>query len=253
MIYKGIDVSLYQGDIDWKRVKADGIAFAMIKASQGRTAGYDSPFTDPGFHKNRQGAGQAGLYWGCYHYLTCRNEDEARAEAEYFAALVRPYFPAMKLWAAVDVEDHATVGTMSPEEITRCVEIFCDTVRAAGLRPMVYANSYWLNTKFTAPARVPIWEANLSIGERPGRAKVWQYSFTGKVDGIEGDVDLNLGVDIIGDANGDGRVTAADAAAVLKYVAKWRGVQIDEGQADVNDDGHVTLSDVAAILKIIAG
>lgn len=250
--YKGIDVSLYQGDIDWKRVKADGIAFTMIKASQGRTAGYDSPFTDPGFHKNRQGAGQAGLYWGCYHYLTCRTPDEAKAEAEYFTRLIRPCSPAMKLWAAVDVEDHATVGTMTPEEITRCVKIFCDTVAAAGLRPMVYANSYWLNQKFTPPEGVPIWEANLSVGDRPSRAKIWQHSFTGKVDGIAGEVDLNVGVDIIGDANGDGRVNMADVTAVLRYIAGWRGVTIDEGQADVNDDGYVTLSDVAGILRIIA-
>lgn len=250
--YKGIDVSLFQGDIDWKKVRADGVEFAMIKASQGRTADYDAPFADPKFQQNRKGAGQAGLYWGCYHYLCARSEAEAKKEAEFFVNLVKPYIHEMKLWAAVDVEDDGFIGRLSRYEVTKIVRIFCDTVKAAGLRPMVYANSYWLNSKFDAPAGVSVWEANLSISKRPDRAKIWQHSFTGRVNGIAGDVDMNEGVDIIGDANGDGKVTTADVVLVMKKAAGWN-VTIDEGQADINDDGYVTTADAGMIMKRIAG
>ena len=251
--YKGIDVSLFQGDIDWKKVKADGVEFAMIKASQGKTADYGEPFTDPKFHQNRMGAGQAGLYWGTYHYLCAGSVIEARREAEYYVNLVKPYYNEMKLWAAVDVEDSGYMGNLTKAQVTEIVRTFCDIVKAAGLRPMVYANSYWLNSKFDSPAGIPIWEANLSITERPDRAKIWQRSFTGRVNGIAGDVDMNLGIDVIGDANGDGKVSTADASLALKKAAGWKNLKIDEGQADVNDDGYVTSADASAILKKIAG
>lgn len=251
--YKGIDTSLWNGSIDWAKVKADGVEFAIIKASQGRTADYDAPFTDPRFIENRRGAGQSGIYWGCYHYLCARNLAEARQEAEYFVNLVKPYKDELKLWAAVDVEDSGFMGHLSKAEVSEIVSEFCRIVKAAGLRPMVYANSWWLNSKFTAPEGVPVWEANLSISEIPDRAKVWQHSFTGNVDGISGDVDLNIGVDIMGDANGDGKVNVADATAMMQYIAGWKGVKVDEGQADINDDGYVTLADVSELLKRIAG
>ena len=64
---------------------------------------------------------------------------------------------------------------------------------------------------------------------------------------------MNVGIDIIGDANGDGAVTTADAIAVLKRAAGWRNIALDEGQADVNDDGYVTVADAVEILKIVAG
>ena len=251
--YKGIDLSLFQGDVDFKRVKADGVEFVMVKASQGRTAEYDAPFTDPKYHEYRRGAGQAGLYHGCYHYLCARNIVEAREEAEYFVNLVKPYIHEMKLWCAVDVEDEAFLGHLSKDELSRIVDTFCGIVKEAGLRPMVYANTWWLDNRFDSPKGIPVWEANLSIGSRPKRAKIWQYSFTGKVDGIAGDVDLNEGVDIIGDANGDGKVHLQDVAVTLKAAAKWKKTGIDEGQADVNDDGYVTAADAAAILKRTAG
>ena len=252
--YKGIDTSLYQGSIDWKRVKADGVEFAIIKASQGRTATYDQPFTDPRFHESAKGAGAAGLYWGAYHYLCARNLTEAKAEAEYFVNLLLPYKHQMKLWAAVDVEDPA-IAALSQSELTKIVAEFCRIVKEAGLRPMVYANTNWLEwaKEFVPPAGVPIWQAHYGRADHLANAKIWQYASDGKVDGIAGNVDMNSGIDIIGDANGDGKVNLADAAAMLKRCAKHKNVKIDEGQADINDDGYVTLSDVSALLKRIAG
>ena len=251
--YRGIDVSLFQGDVDYAAVKRGGIDFVMIKASQGRMADYNQPFTDPKFVQNRGRAGQAGLYWGAYHYLCARTLAEAREEAEYFVDLVKPYKDEMKLWCAVDVEDAGFMGGLTHGALTEIVGEFCRIVKAAGLRPMVYANSWWLDTRFSAPAGVPIWEASWSINEHPSRAKLWQYSSKGAVDGVPGYVDMNVGIDIIGDANGDGAVTLADAVDVLRYAAGWKNTALDEGQADVNDDGYVTVADAVEILKIVAG
>lgn len=253
--YKGIDVSLFQGDIDWERVKADGIEFVMIKASQGRIAEYDAPFTDPRYHEYRRGAGQAGLYHGCYHYLCCRSLEEARQEAEYFAQLVKPYLHEMKLWAAVDVEDNATVGRLDYDTLTEAVRIFCDVVREAGLRPMVYSNTDWMewSRKFAVPDGVPVWQAHYGREDFPEGARLWQYTGTGRVDGIAGDVDVNIGIDIIGDANGDGKVNLADAGLAMRAAAGWKRTGIDEGQADVDDDGYVTLKDAAEIIKRTTG
>lgn len=250
--YKGIDVSLFQGNIDWKKVKADGVDFAMIKASQGRTADYDAPFTDPRFHEHRRGAEAAGIYWGAYHYLCARSSIEARQEAEYFVNLMLPHVTEFELWCAVDVEDAATVGKLSYDEITSIVKAFCDIVKAAGLRPMVYANTWWLESKFKAPANVPVWQAHYGRKDHPNAAKLWQYTSEGKVSGIAGDVDMNDGIDIMGDANGDGKVNLSDASLMMKHIA-GHNVKIDAGQADFNDDGYVTLSDVAELMKSIAG
>jgi GH25 family lysozyme M1 (1,4-beta-N-acetylmuramidase) len=252
--YKGIDTSLWQGSVDWKKVRADGVEFAMIKASQGRTKTYDQPFTDPRFHESAKGAGAAGLYWGAYHYLCARNAIEARQEAEYFVNLLLPYKHQMKLWAAVDVED-STIAALSQKELTDIVDTFCKIVKAAGLRPMVYTNTNWLEwaKEFIPPKDVPIWQAHYGRADHPNGAKIWQYTDKGDVDGIYGNVDMNEGIDIIGDANGDGKVNLTDAAVMMKHIAKHKGTKIDEGQADINDDGYVTLSDVSALMKRIAG
>jgi len=252
--YKGIDTSLWQGAIDWKKAKADGVEFAIIKASQGRTKTYNAPFTDPRFHESAKGAAAAGLYWGAYHYLCARNLTEARAEAKYFTELLMPYKHQMQLWAAVDVED-SSIAALTQSELTAIVGEFCRIVKDAGLRPMVYTNTNWLEwaKEFIPPKDVPIWQAHYGRADHPAGAKIWQYTGEGKVDGIAGNVDLNEGIDIIGDANGDGKVNLSDATVMMKHVAKHKGVKIDEGQADINDDGYVTLSDVSALLKRIAG
>ena len=162
--YKGIDIALYQGNPDFAAVKADGISFVMHKAGQGRTEGYDAPFTDPVFEKNVKacarvaGSTGGGLYSGSYWYLMAQNEEEVRREAEYYIELLKKYRFNLQLWAAVDVEDPSL--KQDKPTLTKHVKLFCDLIKKAGFRPMVYANTYWLDYKFDAPAGVPIWEAN---------------------------------------------------------------------------------------------
>ncbi len=251
-LYKGIDISLYQGDVDFAALRDAGIDFVMIKASQGRTADYDHPFEDPRFRSNAQRFARTPgqIYAGTYHYLMARNDEQAREEADFFINTVRPYRDALRLWAAVDVED--AMLSVSAAELTRIVKVFCDRVKAAGLRPMVYSSSWWLKNRFSVPAGVPVWEANWSVSAVPSGARMWQKG-TGSVAGIAGEVDIDYAYDIMGDVDGDGKVNARDVIAVMRYMLKNKGSVIDIGQADFDRDGKINARDVISLMRAIAG
>ena len=246
-IYKGIDISLFQPGADFPAIKAAGIDFVMLKAGQGRIPGeWNAPFTDPYFERYIKAADAAGLYAGSYWYFMANSEAEVREEAAYYIALLRKYKFNHQLWAALDVEDSHLTGDRAA--LTARVKRCCDLVRAAGFRPMVYANSWWLESRFESPAGVPIWEANWSASARPSRARMWQYTSTGKVGGINGNVDMNVAYSIIGDADGDGNVDMADVIRMMRAAAGWK-VGIDEGQADLDKDGKVSVKDVILLMR----
>lgn len=229
----------------------------MVKASQGRTSDYNKPFADPEFRSNMERitkimtAGDGGIYAGAYHYFCARNERETDEEADFFINTVLPFKSSIRLWSAIDVEDSGFLP-QNKAELSSLVKRFCDKVKSAGLRPMVYSGSWWLNNRFSVPAGVPIWEANWSADKFPARARMWQYSSAGKVNGISGNVDMNLAFDIIGDANGDGKVDYEDVSDMLKYAAEWN-IKLDEGQADIDLDGRVTVNDIKRLLQIEDG
>ena len=249
-IYKGIDISLFQSGADFPAIKAAGIDFVMLKAGQGRIPGeWNAPFTDPYFERYIKAADAAGLYVGSYWYFMANTEAQVREEAAYYIALLRKYKFNHQLWAAVDVEDSHLTGDRAA--LTARVKLFCDLVRAAGFRPMVYANSWWLESRFESPAGVPIWEANWSASARPSRARMWQYTSTGKVGGINGNVDMNVAYSIIGDADGDGNVDMADVIRMMRAAAEWK-VGIDEGQADLDKDGKVSVKDVILLMRALS-
>lgn len=249
-IYKGIDISLFQPGADFPAIKAAGIDFVMLKAGQGRIPGeWNAPFTDPYFERYIKAADAAGLYVGSYWYFMANTETEVREEAAYYIALLRKYKFNHQLWAAVDVEDSHLTGDRAA--LTARVKLFCDLVRAAGFRPMVYANSWWLESRFESPVGVPIWEANWSASARPSRARMWQYTSTGKVGGIVGNVDMNVAYSIIGDADGDGNVDMADVIRMMRAAAGWK-VGIDEGQADLDKDGKVSVKDVILLMRALS-
>lgn len=249
-IYKGIDISLFQPRADFPAIKAAGIDFVMLKAGQGRIPGeWNAPFTDPYFELYIKAADAAGLYAGSYWYFMANSEAEVREEAAYYIALLRKYKFNHQLWAALDVEDSHLTGDRAA--LTARVKLFCDLVRAAGFRPMVYANSWWLESRFESPAGVPIWEANWSASARPSRARMWQYTSTGRVGGINGNVDMNVAYSIIGDADGDGNVDMADVIRMMRAAVGWK-VGIDEGQADLDKDGKVSVKDVILLMRALS-
>jgi GH25 family lysozyme M1 (1,4-beta-N-acetylmuramidase) len=193
---RGIDVSVYQGDINWAQVKADGIDFAFIKATQGRSVSNSSlrNFTDSKFAQNIVNANRWGIRIGVYHYLTAWNVSEAMQEAEYFLSVIAPYRSIIDLWAAVDVED-----SRSPQDKTlmsQIVNTFCSRVEAEGYKPMVYTNPDWLKNKLGNVSHWDLWlalwrnKANVPNAEKYPNLRVWQWG-TEAVDGIAGKPDAN--------------------------------------------------------------
>ncbi len=193
---RGIDVSTYQGDIKWAQVKADGIDFAFIKATQGRSVSNPSlrNFTDSKFAANIVNANRWGIRIGVYHYLTAVTVSEAMQEAEYFLSAIAPYRSIIDLWAAVDVED-----SRSPKDKTLMAQIvntFCSRVDAEGYRPMVYTNHDWLTNKIGNVSHWDLWlalwrnKANVPTADKYPNLCVWQWG-TEAVDGIAGKPDAN--------------------------------------------------------------
>lgn len=250
-IYKGVDISLYQGNPDFNAVRAAGVDFVMHKAGQGRTRDYNKPFTDPRFRENVRACSRIGddFYSGSYWYFMARNESEVREEAAYYINLLDEFKYNLQLWAAVDVEDDML--STDPATLSKLVKQFCDAIKRAGYRPMIYANSYWLDSRFTVPAGVPIWEANWSIKSFPSRARMWQATSSARINGIAGNVDYNLATGIIGDADGDGKVNVKDIVKIMRKIAGWN-VEINESQADADQDGYVTLKDTIKIIRDVS-
>lgn len=196
---RGIDVSTYQGDIDWAKVKADGIDFAIIKATQGRSeTGTYRNFTDSQYTKNVVGAHRFGIRVGVYHYLTAQTVSEAMEEADLFLSAVAPYRNIIDLWAVVDVESKhlPTNRTL----LTQIVNTFCSKVNSAGYRPMVYTNPDFIKNRLTDISYWDLWLALWrvktlvpKVADYPN-LKIWQWGAE-TVDGIKGKTDANFMID----------------------------------------------------------
>ena len=192
----GIDVSEHQYDIDWAKVAADGIDFAMIRVGyRGSTAG--GLYTDEYFKKNIAGATAAGLKVGVYFYSQAINAEEAAEEAAYVLDAIRPYsvtFPVVFDWEIVGGNEARTY-TVSRAVLCECAKTFCDAVESAGYDAMIYFTQYLGYRKYILRqlADYEFWYAEYEAQPRiVFHFDMWQYSSTGSVDGIEGDVDLNI-------------------------------------------------------------
>ena len=191
---KGIDVSTLQGNIDWDAVNVD---FAMLKATQGRGETKATErlrvFTDSKFRRNAEEASKRGIDIGCYHYFTAKNVDEALYEAEHFCRVITPYRSKLKLWAAVDIESARWLDGVGKKELSAAASAFCDYVRSAGFRPMLYTNPDFISYRFKELPDADIWLAHWNT-PRPmqiERLKIWQYGLE-TVDGI-GLCDADIG------------------------------------------------------------
>jgi len=195
----GIDVSTFQGTIEWRVTRLSGIDFAMIKATQGRG---ESPatehlqaFTDSRFAYNIEHAHAAGIKCGVYHYFTARTSEEVDREVEYFLSVIRPHRDKIDLWAAVDVESEPHLMGLSPSALTALVKRFMRKVKAAGFKPMLYTNLNYLYYRYTrnAFANEDIWLAQWGASKPAEDCKIFQHSAEGRVPGVTTNVDLNYG------------------------------------------------------------
>lgn len=192
---KGIDVSTLQGDIDWKRVRASGVDFAMIKATQGRGEGASTRhltlFGDPRFKRNIDSAHNAGIACGVWHYFTAQTISEAHREAEYFIKAIEPYRSKITLWGAVDVESEVYLPDVSRTQLTAAVRAFLARVEDAGFKPMLYTNPDFLTYRFTPDAfdDMDIWLAQwmLPTGTSMNvpNKRIWQYGSVGNANDVK--------------------------------------------------------------------
>lgn len=191
----GIDVSEFQGVIDWEQVKQAEIDFAFIRVGY-RTYGDGEVRYDSAFDQNIQGALDAGIKVGAYFYSQATDADEAIAEADAVIDALAPYkitYPVVYDWEIV--HDVARTDNVSVEALADCCVAFCERVKDSGYTPMVYQNTGTAMHKLDLP-RIKDYDFWLAeYAEKPSfyyEFKIWQYSNTGRIPGIEGDVDLNI-------------------------------------------------------------
>lgn len=192
MEQKGIDVSKYQGVIDWQRVAASGVKFAFVRVGWAGYEGGIDEGADPYFDRNMKGALAAGLAVGAYVYSYCRSANAARRAAREAAARCRPYRLTMPL--AFDIEDAATYEGIARGDNSIIAAAFLDEAAAQGYYPLLYtytsfANSYLDMAQLSG---YDLWLADYRGYMGIQGASIWQYSSSGAVDGIAGRVDRNI-------------------------------------------------------------
>lgn len=185
---RGVDVSTFQGVVDWNAVKNAGNEFVIVKATQGHSVTNPNLycFVDSRFKANIAGAYTAGLMIGVYHYFTAQSDAEVEEEARHFIDTIKPYQNKIKLWAAVDVEDKKYCGSVERAELTRRVKAFMNLVEKAGFKPILYTNPNYLKYRFLDGAfdKTDIWLAHWGVSS-PMKVKnmmIWQYG-TVKIGG----------------------------------------------------------------------
>lgn len=186
----GIDVSKWQGNIDWNSVKRSGKVFAIMRISYGTTL-------DPYFEDNYSGAKNAGIKVGVYCYNTARTVDAAVKEAQDVISKLKGR--QLDYPVCLDVEGKESEG-LSNELRTDIVYAFKKVIEANGYEFMLYSNTDWLNHKYVSSRLAPLdlWVArycDFNLGHRytgPGNVRIWQYTSSGSVSGINGRVDLDI-------------------------------------------------------------
>ncbi|MGG4216558.1 GH25 family lysozyme, partial [Paenibacillus alvei] len=189
---QGIDVSRYQGKIDWKAVKADGISFAFIKASQGQR------YVDPTFTTNAKGARAAGVLLGAYHFVDAISVETAKAEARHFAEVLKQVGGGKSLDFPPVMDYENNPGNLSKTLISAVALAFLlELERLTGCKPIIYTGNAFAANFNASLGSYPLWIARYSDTRVPSDTvtwkhwDIWQYSDSGKVAGIKGNVDMN--------------------------------------------------------------
>lgn len=189
----GIDVSKWNGTIDWNAVKNSGVNYVIIRCGyRGSTQG--SLVVDPKFTQNIKGATSAGLKVGVYFFTQAIDEREAVEEASMVLGLIKNYKISYPVFLDVEASG-GRADSISKETRTAVCKAFCKTIQNGGYTAGIYANKNWLETKLD-PSQLSaykIWLAQYAATPTySGRYELWQYRKNGKVSGISGDVDMNL-------------------------------------------------------------
>jgi len=189
----GIDVSRHNGEINWNAVKASGVDYVIIRCGyRGSSTGV--LIQDQNFNKNIQGATAAGLKVGIYVFSQAINEVEAVKEASLAVACAKGYNLTYPIF--IDTESSGgRADRIDKATRTAVVNAFCQTVANSGYKAGIYASKTWFEDKLNmgAVGNYRIWLAQYAAAPTyKGRYDMWQYSSKGKINGIKGNVDLNL-------------------------------------------------------------
>lgn len=197
---QGIDVSEYQYEIDWQQIKEEGYEFAFLRMGY-RGSQWENIDRDSYFPVNMENARNAGIALGVYFYSQAVNTEEAEEEAQFVLDILS-YYESIDYPVVLDIEESAQPGRvtqarLSRREYTDIALAFCLKIQEAGYTPMVYSYQYILNERINMEELerngIDLWYAYYGNPSRgyDGTFSIWQYTDTGQVAGIDGEVDLN--------------------------------------------------------------
>ncbi len=229
---RGVDISKWQGDVNFKEVKASGIEFVIARIGYGM---YENQ-KDGKFERNYKEATNNNLPIGVYLYSYALNEEDAKREAE----IVLKWLNNRKLNLPVyyDIEDKSQ-QTISKATLTKMCEVFCERIEKAGYWAGIYANKYWLTTHLNyeyLEQKYTIWVAQYNnTNTYKGKYDMWQYTSQGKVNGINGNVDMNiLYRDIFTNMNETNQGSPNDNIEILPNLSNYTGTSIVDALKSVN-------------------
>lgn len=192
---KGIDVSEFNGVIDWAAVKASGkVDFAILRSGLGWTDGDISIRQDKRFVENVRGCEENGIPYGIYHYSYCIKPENARKEAQYAIKLIqaagaKPLYP---IWLDLEAEAQIPLGKTA---LTGLAADWMDELERAGYYAGIYSYRAFLENYLDMDklSEYDVWlaEVDVTAPKYRGAYGMWQYSWKGEVPGINGDVDLD--------------------------------------------------------------
>lgn len=187
-LLRGVSVSKWQGDVNWRKAAADDISFALVRMA---SIGYEGEYTmDEYFDKNMREASDNGIHVTPYVYLQTRTVEESKNAAKFAVGVAEKYQVSYPL--AVDVESQYIMD-LSVQELTDIVNAFCHVVAEAGYTPIVYSDYSKFTTKMdTSQIPYDIWLARYGGDNRYPNRTMWQATDKGVVDGISGNVCLEF-------------------------------------------------------------
>ena len=189
MEFKGIDVSKWQGNINWSEVKKDGTEFAIIREGYGRKSPNQ---VDKKFKENYEGAKAAGIPVSCYHYSYADSAEDAKREAEFCLENIQGM--RFEYPVCFDIEDREMLK-LSNRQRTDVVKAFCSEIEKAGYYAMFYCNLNWLNNYLYKDELLPkydLWLAQWNVAAPAVSCGIWQKTDKGYINGISGNVDIDI-------------------------------------------------------------
>lgn len=243
----GIDVSSHNTVTDWKAVKADGIDFVMLRVGyRGYGVNTGTLKADDQFRAYYKGAKEAGLLVGAYFFSQAITEEEAAEEAAFTAELLKGCtidFPVVYDWEMIFHDNEARTNNVPVDTLTDACLAFCQNIKAFGYQPMIYQNKRTSLFKLDLPRLqgIPFWLAE--YGDGPTYVydyDMWQYSCKGTVNGISGEVDMNLSFCDFSKENHPAVSIPAPADAKLPGSQQTTGTSTDASATDTATETTTT-------------